>query len=857
MTVEKTLIFIPTYNEAKNVRVIFAQIMALNLGTDMLLLDDNSPDGTGQIIDEIAAENKGVYTIHRSGKLGIGSAHRDGIRWAYEHGYKTLITMDCDFSHSPEYLKDFIRYAEGVDIVVGSRYMDKDSIKGWNMYRKVLTYVGHFLTKTLLKMPYDATGAFRLYRLNRIPQGVFDLVESQGYSFFFDSLYILHMNRYSIQEFSIHLPTRTYGESKMTLNGALNSFTHLVRIYFTTLTHKERFTYAKTFVPRNAFMPASKPYTADGKSAAEVQAEWDVYWNKERKSTNIVYDLIAEFYRVFIIRRILNHFIKKHFTYDSSVLHAGCGSGQVDSGVAKWVKITAMDISAGALNLYKRSNPTVSDIVQGDIFNPPFPDRFFDGIYNLGVMEHFTEEEIQKILGEFDRILKPGGKMVVLVPPENGLSVIFLKGVHFVLNKILRKNVQLHPAEISRPRSEDHARRIYEQHGLTMVDFYFGPMDVFTYAVVVLQKSPALAQAAAVKERSHSIVVTGATGFIGRRLIKKLVDQYGRDEIVCLVRHQVDSYKEKSGRENLKRLGVAVCEGDLLTGLGLEDLPKSPRLVFHLASCTDTSQTDHSINDVGTKHFLEAIAPLDASTHIVFTSSIAVNDGRRDYSKPMTESTPVERPYHIYGRKKLRAEQYLTAQSKIMGFRLSIIRVCGVFGPDSIEKGLYTSVKKMVTGGETTLHRMNWPGRVSSMYVEDMAHFIAEVARHKPAGGPELYIPSVEALTISDMSRAFYEAYELEYDPIHVPGFVWKTLEFVTGRKRFWETVLPHVLYNKVWQANILVSQGYWNESEKMQNILGKYRTTTFKEFCMKLAQQEREYKLHEILRRDHSVHPS
>ena len=132
----RTLIFIPTYNEAENVENIYKQIKALNVDADMLFLDDNSPDGTGEIIDRISAADPSVHSIHRKGKLGIGSAHMDGIRWAYARGYKMLITMDCDLTHSPDYLPDFIRHSTDCDIVVGSRYMKKDSIVEWNLFRK-------------------------------------------------------------------------------------------------------------------------------------------------------------------------------------------------------------------------------------------------------------------------------------------------------------------------------------------------------------------------------------------------------------------------------------------------------------------------------------------------------------------------------------------------------------------------------------------------------------------------------------------------------------------------------------------------------------------------------------------------
>src|ERR1017187_226596 len=124
----KLLIFVATYNEAENVEGLFQQIRELNLGAagvDILFLDDNSPDGTGRIIDRIAAENPNVHVIHRSGKQGIGSAHLAGIAWAYEHGYQTLVTMGCDFTHSPERIVDFLAHAGNHDNPAGPRFTQK------------------------------------------------------------------------------------------------------------------------------------------------------------------------------------------------------------------------------------------------------------------------------------------------------------------------------------------------------------------------------------------------------------------------------------------------------------------------------------------------------------------------------------------------------------------------------------------------------------------------------------------------------------------------------------------------------------------------------------------------------------
>lgn len=227
----KTLIFIPTYNEVENVVRIFHEIKALALDADLLFLDDNSPDGTGDAVDRLARQNKGTFSIHRPKKSGIGSAHQAGIAWAYEKGYERLITMDCDFTHSPSYIFNFIEAGGKADLITGSRYLNSHSLATWNLFRKTLTHLGHFLTVTLLDMPYDASGAFRLYDLKSIDRKLFGLIRSTGYSFFFESMFILNCNKVRIAEIPIELPQRTYGTSKMTWSDAWNSLRFLLNLY--------------------------------------------------------------------------------------------------------------------------------------------------------------------------------------------------------------------------------------------------------------------------------------------------------------------------------------------------------------------------------------------------------------------------------------------------------------------------------------------------------------------------------------------------------------------------------------------------------------------------------------------------
>ncbi|HEY0714173.1 MAG TPA: glycosyltransferase [Polyangia bacterium] len=474
----KPLIFVPTYNERENVEKLCAEILALGLDIALLFVDDSSPDGTGAIIDRLAKQHPNVFADHRPGKLGVGSAHRDGIRWAYAQGYTHLITMDGDFTHPPAYIPEILKMARetDADVVVGSRYLQEKSLAGWNPMRMFLTRTGHFLTKTLLGMPQDATGGFRLYRLDRVPASAFDLVSSTGYSFFFESLYILFLGGFHIAEIPIVLPPRTYGHSKMDFAEVRRSVGLLFSLYATTALSKEKFLIGESL--------------SDDEIDARVQDHqgWDDYWSNHEHAGRIAYDAVAAFYRKFIIKPTLNHFIRTTFAPGAKVLHAGCGSGQVDTDISKYVSITGLDISVNALRLFKKINPK-SKVLHGSIFKIPLPSGFMDGVYNLGVMEHFTEPEIDLILRELYRVVKPGGRLVIFWPPEFGASVMFLKGVKLFLAKTLNKpDVKIHPDEITRVQSKKHVVDLFERAGFSVGRYYFGPRDAFTYSVIVAFK---------------------------------------------------------------------------------------------------------------------------------------------------------------------------------------------------------------------------------------------------------------------------------------------------------------------------------------------------------------------------------
>ena len=241
----KPLVFIPTYNEKDNVGRMCKETLALGTPLDLLFMDDNSPDGTGDALDALAREHPELKVIHREEKLGIGSAHLAGIAYAYDRGYQTLVTMDCDFTHSPTLIHEFLTLVRSANVVVGSRYMRPDSLPDWTIARKVLTIGGHFLTQRLLGVPQDATSAFRAYDLTVIPREAFDVVLSRGYSFFFESLLVLKENGFTIREATATLSARTHGQSKMNVNEIRRSAEALLTLFWARKTNPERFRIAR------------------------------------------------------------------------------------------------------------------------------------------------------------------------------------------------------------------------------------------------------------------------------------------------------------------------------------------------------------------------------------------------------------------------------------------------------------------------------------------------------------------------------------------------------------------------------------------------------------------------------------
>jgi dolichol-phosphate mannosyltransferase len=211
----KILVFIPTYNERANVDRLYIQLKNLGLPIDILFCDDNSPDNTGKILDELAEHDHTVHVIHRPAKLGLGTAHLEAFRYAHKNHYNYLITMDADGTHDPKYIPLMLDKKDKYDIVIGSRWAGKGTMYGWGKIRLFFTNFWRNMIKYGLGMPYDCMGAFRLYNVALLNEASIKNLKSEGFSFNLESLYRFLQRGARVYEVPIEARNRDRGESKL------------------------------------------------------------------------------------------------------------------------------------------------------------------------------------------------------------------------------------------------------------------------------------------------------------------------------------------------------------------------------------------------------------------------------------------------------------------------------------------------------------------------------------------------------------------------------------------------------------------------------------------------------------------
>jgi len=209
---------VPTYNEAENLPKMVSALLALPLDLEILIVDDNSPDGTGLIADNLAGLHQGqLKVIHRSGKLGLSSAYLQAFRRLFATNVDAIAHLDCDFSHDPNVLVEMERRLAACDVVFGSRYITGGSTdREWPLWRKGLSAWGNFYSRTILRLPiHDVTGGYRMWRRKTLEAMPLERVKSSGYVFTVEMAYLAYCLGFRIQETPIYFADRRWGKSKM------------------------------------------------------------------------------------------------------------------------------------------------------------------------------------------------------------------------------------------------------------------------------------------------------------------------------------------------------------------------------------------------------------------------------------------------------------------------------------------------------------------------------------------------------------------------------------------------------------------------------------------------------------------
>jgi dolichol-phosphate mannosyltransferase len=211
------LVVIPTYNEATNLPAIVPQVLSQDPRLEVLVIDDNSQDGTGAIADGLAAANQRVHVLHREGKLGLGTAYIAGFRWALERDYAYVFEMDADFSHDPAHLKDFLKAIPEADLVIGSRYLKgRVTVVNWPMGRLVLSYCANIYARWITGLRiWDLTAGFKCFRRTVLEAIDLSAVRSNGYAFQIEMSFRAWRKGFKLAEIPIVFVDRTEGQSKM------------------------------------------------------------------------------------------------------------------------------------------------------------------------------------------------------------------------------------------------------------------------------------------------------------------------------------------------------------------------------------------------------------------------------------------------------------------------------------------------------------------------------------------------------------------------------------------------------------------------------------------------------------------
>jgi len=235
----KTVVIVPTYNEIENLQTIYDRIRRAAKNADLLIIDDGSPDGTGQLADRLARKDKRVWVLHRSGKLGLGTAVIAGFRWALDKKYEVVVTIDADLSHDPAYIPQMLELIGEYDLVIGSRYVKDGGMVNWSLPRLMISLFANFMLKQILEIGQsDCSGGFKAYTSDLLRKIGPDRIISRGYVFYVEILYRALKSQARVKEIPIIFVNRGKGKSKLGMNEVIGYAVNIFRLKWLTIIGK-------------------------------------------------------------------------------------------------------------------------------------------------------------------------------------------------------------------------------------------------------------------------------------------------------------------------------------------------------------------------------------------------------------------------------------------------------------------------------------------------------------------------------------------------------------------------------------------------------------------------------------------
>jgi len=331
-----------------------------------------------------------------------------------------------------------------------------------------------------------------------------------------------------------------------------------------------------------------------------------------------------------------------------------------------------------------------------------------------------------------------------------------------------------------------------------------------------------------IKNKKYEVVITGATGFVGRILIPKIIKSYDPKNILCLVKNSNDEL-ERKGRKLLKKYNVNFHPIDLETGEGMKNLKLTPKLVIHLAANTNTAERNHRVNDVGTKNLLK-ILKLKRNSHFIHVGTMVSVVGRKDCSITINE-TSADFPTNEYTKTKVKAEEYLVNECKKDRFSLTIIRPNTIYGKGVREDSLFDIMKKSIVNG-SIIAKINWPGKSALIHVEDFTDALILLTKKKPEPATSVkYLIYTQNLSLTKISETMQKKMNLSIDSIILPSWLWKILAKTRLAIPLFENILPYPIYNNLWRFSIIVDDVVYCNTNKFRKMFPEWKPKTFSKY--------------------------